>query len=403
MDFEMLRIPKPTQPIDIITLESQDVKSQGDVSMSPPEAYVSMSPPEAYVSMSPPEAYVSMSPPYRSDSWRNSPPRIWRDFKESRDKESRDFKESRDQYHSHDKPKDVAKVREETICTNCGVEGHIYRVCNLPVCSFGIVCCRFVFDAQKNTLRPEYLMVQRKDSLCYVEFIRAKWVPQNKKYVMTLFSRMTPDERMRISTAKSFDDLWYGFWHKDTCKGYMREYTQAKEKFNTLKSGFRLKCRVENVNDEEMTEEIQFDLGYVLAHTKSLYEETEWGWPKGRRNINESDVQCALREFSEETGVPTNEVTLLNMKPFEEVFQGCNNVRYKHVYFLGVQQGHAYYKTLSVDESTCQAQEIRKVSWFDYENTLSKFRDHNVERKELFKRIHAHVKQHLFDMMLLAG
>lgn len=264
-------------------------------------------------------------------------------------------------------------------------------------------------------------MVQRKDSLCYVEFIRAKWVPQNKNYVMTLFSRMTPEERQRISNAKSFDDLWYGFWHKDTCRGYMREYTQAKEKFNTLKKGFRLKCRVEDIlnniedilnNVENLTkesvvkekmEEITFDLDYVLANTKSLYHETEWGWPKGRRNINESDVQCALREFSEEAGVPTNDVSLVNMKPFEEVFQGCNNVRYKHVYFVGVQQGHAFYKTLTVDESTCQAQEIRKVSWFDYENTISRFRAHNVERRELFKRIHQYVTQHLFDLMLLGG
>ena len=362
----------------------------------------------------------SMSPPdaYRSDSWRNSPPRNWRDFRDNRDnrdfrefKESREIKEIKENRDIKENRESREEKRAETICTNCGVEGHIYRVCNLPVCSFGIVCCRFVFNASRNTLRPEYLMVQRKDSLCYVEFIRAKWVPQNKKYVMTLFSRMTPDERKRISSAESFDDLWYGFWHKDTCKGYMREYTQAKDKFNTLKSGFRLKCRGEKGDkgdkgekgEEESGEEIHFDLEYVLANTKSLYEETEWGWPKGRRNINESDAQCAVREFSEETGVPSSQVTLLNMKPFEEVFQGCNNVRYKHVYFLGVQQGHAFYNTLSVDESTCQAQEIRKVSWFDYEKTISKFRDHNVERRELFKRIHAHVTQNLYDMMLLAG
>ena len=29
----------------------------------------------------------------------------------------------------------------------------------------------------------------------------------------------------------------------------------------------------------------------------------EWGFPKGRRNLKERDRECAVREFSEETGL----------------------------------------------------------------------------------------------------
>jgi 8-oxo-dGTP pyrophosphatase MutT (NUDIX family) len=36
------------------------------------------------------------------------------------------------------------------------------------------------------------------------------------------------------------------------------------------------------------------------------WEEPEWGFPKGRRDTQESDWVCALREFKEETGQPSN-------------------------------------------------------------------------------------------------
>lgn len=283
------------------------------------------------------------------------------------------------------------------MCANCGGVGHIYRVCNYPICSFGVICCRVTFDTQRNTLAPEYLMVQRKDSLCYVEFIRAKWKPQNRKYVMKLFSSMTPTERNRIATAVDFDTLWYGFWHNDSCRSYMKDYQQACEQFNLLKKGFSMRCA-------ETNDVITFSLDYVLNATTAEYHEAEWGWPKGRRNINESDMRCALREFSEESGVSPGDISVLTyLKPFEEVFIGCNHVRYRHVYYVAVQSGHAKDHDLTVNQRSMQAQEIGQVAWCNYDTVLSNIRVFNVERRELFKRVHQLVKSNLFNIMLIAG
>jgi ADP-ribose pyrophosphatase YjhB (NUDIX family) len=33
-----------------------------------------------------------------------------------------------------------------------------------------------------------------------------------------------------------------------------------------------------------------------------VWSEPEWGFPKGRRNYQEKDYECAVREFCEETG-----------------------------------------------------------------------------------------------------
>ena len=45
-------------------------------------------------------------------------------------------------------------------CNNCGNEGHLYRHCRLPVLSYGILCIN----------KDKLLMIQRKDSLSYIEF-----------------------------------------------------------------------------------------------------------------------------------------------------------------------------------------------------------------------------------------
>ncbi|PNH00203.1 putative mRNA-decapping protein [Tetrabaena socialis] len=284
------------------------------------------------------------------------------------------------------------------LCANCGGIGHIYRVCNYPICSFGIICCRLTYDTALGALAPEYLMVQRKDSLCYVEFIRAKWSLQNRQYIMKLFTSMTPQERGRIARAADFDELWYGFWHNDTYRSYMREYQQARDQFNKLKQGFDMRCA-------DTDEVITFSLDYILTNTSAEYNEAEWGWPKGRRNINESDIRCAMREFSEETGICARDISMLtNMKPFEEVFNGSNHVRYRHVYYLAVLSGNAKDKDkLEVVEQSMQAQEIGKVAWCNYGTVLLNIRNHNVERRELFKRVHQLVKNNLFNIMVIAG
>jgi 8-oxo-dGTP pyrophosphatase MutT (NUDIX family) len=260
-------------------------------------------------------------------------------------------------------------------------------------------------------LVPEYLMVQRKDSLCYVEFIRAKYSLQNRQYLMKLFSSMTPQERHRIETTPSFDALWFGFWHNDACMSYMKEYQHARDKFHALKQGFYLRCQDTcsatsggaggaNGAGGKNRRIIFFSLGYLLENTRAEYEEPEWGWPKGRRNINESDLACALREFTEETSIPTKDISVLTLtKPFEEVFSGCNHVRYRHVYFLAILTSPKE-PSLAI-ESAVQAQEIGCLKWCRAEEVTSKIRHHNVERLELFKRIHGIVQTNVLNIALM--
>ena len=70
-------------------------------------------------------------------------------------------------------------------CTNCGLGGHFFRSCTLPVTSYGIIAVKYNNDINVSSLflnsnninqndSIEFLLIQRKDSISYVEFIRGK-------------------------------------------------------------------------------------------------------------------------------------------------------------------------------------------------------------------------------------
>jgi 8-oxo-dGTP pyrophosphatase MutT (NUDIX family) len=236
-------------------------------------------------------------------------------------------------------------------------------------------------------------MVQRKDSLSYVEFIRGKYNIKSKSYIMDMFSMMTNEEREGI-LQKSFETLWQAMWCKnitDESKTFSKEFKDAQEKFELLKQGYFIKSG-DTVHF--------FDICYILENTKSKHNETEWGFPKGRRNINEGDIACALREFREETGIPHKCIHLCNnyIKPLEEVFSGTNNVRYKHVYYIAkMNLNNHYAQHVSIDlKNKQQCKEIRNICWFEYEEAQSKIREQNVERKELLKRLHSLIMKNVY-------
>jgi 8-oxo-dGTP pyrophosphatase MutT (NUDIX family) len=220
-------------------------------------------------------------------------------------------------------------------------------------------------------------MVQRKDSLSYVEYIRGKYTADNKNYLLKLFSNMTMIERNRI-LKNEFDTLWKELWQINECSSFLKEYNESKTKFEMLRKGYNLK----NINND-MT---FFDTQYVLENSKCELTQAEWGFPKGRRNINESDFSCAFREFSEETGIPTQHISVVrNINPFEEVFSGSNHVRYKHVYYLAISYANTNYTVNPLNKMQCK--EVKDMKWLSYKEAQSLIRPFNVERKELFHRV----------------
>ena len=90
-------------------------------------------------------------------------------------------------------------------CNNCGKVGHVFHSCKHPITSIGLL----VFRMYENKL--QYLLIRRKHSLGFVEFMRGKYPVHNYSYLVNIFNEMSNNEKEKIKTL-SFDELWTYLW-----------------------------------------------------------------------------------------------------------------------------------------------------------------------------------------------
>jgi ADP-ribose pyrophosphatase YjhB (NUDIX family) len=246
-------------------------------------------------------------------------------------------------------------------CGNCGKLGHIFNQCKIPIMSLGIVA--YTIDTN-NQLR--FLMIRRKNTLGFMDFIRGKYSLNNKEYIINLFNEMTIYEKESILSS-DFNKLWNELWSNHSGQ-YKTEEQNSKDKFYALKSGI-------NTYDDIYT---TFDL---VRESTTNWKEAEWGFPKGRRNLYEKDIDCALREFFEETGYRTNDI-IENVQPFEEIFMGSDYRSYKHKYYLTFMKNIIFEKLTLFDNN-----EVSKIEWKTLDECLYDIRDYNLEKKQILKDI----------------
>lgn len=256
-------------------------------------------------------------------------------------------------------------------CNNCGKQGHIFNQCKLPITSIGIIAFRI------NNNEIEYLMICRKNTLGFIDFMRGKYSVYNKDYIMNMFKQMTDIEKKDILN-KTFSELWKGVWGDETISvQYKMEENISKDKFMMLTHGIYTKNEFYNLS--------------ILIEDSKQYEcwnEPEWGFPKGRRNYQEKDFDCAIREFTEETGYDSRELHRLNnLSPFEEIFTGSNYKSYKHKYYLT----HMDLNT-TVNPDNFDRSEVSKICWKTFDDCMNSVRSYNLEKKKMMTNINTILK-----------
>jgi len=252
-------------------------------------------------------------------------------------------------------------------CNNCGKKGHLYKECKLPVTS----CGNIVFRLDKD--EPEILMIQRKDSLCYIDFIRGKYDIKNENYLQILIDKCSIVEKENLVT-RDFKELWCDLWLISDSFSETEDYLKSYTKFKALKTG--------TLNKDKRT-----SIDSLVRNSETSYETSEWEFPKGRRNLNENDFDCAKREFKEETSYEDDDYDIItNVCPFLEEFIGENRVKYKYIYYIG--QLKNFDKIPIIDtERKEQITEIKNVRWFTKEQSLRIIRDYHHSRKKIIEKI----------------
>ena len=255
-------------------------------------------------------------------------------------------------------------------CNNCGVKGHLYRECKNPVSSYGNIIYKIEND------EPKILMIQRKDSLCYIEFIRGKYDLYNSKYIQILINKCSLIEKQKLLN-KSFNDLWKELWLISDDNNYdnNNDYIKAYHKYKKIYDGY---------NDKNNN---KINLKILINRSKTNYIDSEWEFPKGRRNKDENNLQCAKREFMEETNYNENDYKLIkNINTFSEEFLGENKIRYKYIYYIGLLQN--YKKSICIDKNNInQISEIKNIKWLNKQESLNIIRDYHYTRRDVINKI----------------
>lgn len=253
-------------------------------------------------------------------------------------------------------------------CNNCGGRGHVFKTCKDPITSCGILLLREINEPMKlpnNPSNVSVLMVKRKDSMAYMEFIRGKYSMESLDLAKRLISNMTVLEQKHITTEE-FDTLWTEMWGKGRDTRSI-EYEVSKRQYDAL------------------------DRASLVKECTSPYTDPEWGFPKGRRMKGETDIDCAVREFWEETNIPSEAYEVLPAKSYTEVFTGTNGVNYKHVYFLALLKDSKLINT-SQKLTPMQKREVSAVSWKTLKQAREITRPHYVERKKMLERIEREIQ-----------
>ena len=279
------------------------------------------------------------------------------------------------------------------MCNNCLKYGHYCKYCKMPITSYGIILFRKRKEKYpKNNITDnyaevdikndcsgdftnynynyEYLMIRRKDTFGYIDFIRGNYSLKNISHLQTIIDEMSIDEKNKLLN-NSYEYLRNEMWQTNI----------TPDKYNSEEQFSKLKF--ENLKNDGILEEL-------INNSKTNWNEPEWEFPKGRKNINETELETAIREFEEETGYLKKNINIVeNITPYEEVFIGSNFKLYKHKYYLAYIDN--IYSLNADNENNIldnfQTTEVSKIEWKNINECINSIRPFAVEKKNIIMNV----------------
>jgi 8-oxo-dGTP pyrophosphatase MutT (NUDIX family) len=305
---------------------------------------------------------------------------------------------------------------KKIMCANCGELGHVVSVCENPITSFGIISFKIVYSIKdeegdlnqeltelvnnnvynlnsngkgkitKNKVYPmiKFLLIQRRQTMGFIDVLRGRYhydvMKDNNKtkldILCTSVNEMTIEEKNNICT-RSFNSLWDEVWLNKTSRVYKNEKVFARNHF------------YENIDS----------LKQLIKNSTNTWTSPELSFPKGRKNTKENNLECARREFAEETGYTYLDYSLIKNKRepviFKEIFEATNNIWYSHIYYLA--QMKTSIRPPNVDlTNDIQAGEVKNIGWFRVEEAFELIRDYDLCKKQVLVSAYKYLMKQKF-------
>lgn len=276
------------------------------------------------------------------------------------------------------------------LCIKCGAEGHTNRSCKEPVTSFGLVVytrgrpgflkgrmyghehteCKYHPKMDKDRFSPAsskpgeilFLLVERKDTIGFLNLVQGSYPeiePYRTKKLQRYVNELTCEERKKL-VEWDFKDLW------KVAGSDKKDVPKAQNKY------------------------VNLDVDKWISSCSCLHREADYIMPKGRLKFAESTKQCALREFSEETGYSSNDVYLLDVPPYQEQFVGTDGKTYRNVFYVAQLKDSARIST-KLGEDPNQSKEVRNLGWFNITDCIYLMRDYHQDKKDILIKAHSFI------------
>lgn len=249
--------------------------------------------------------------------------------------------------------------KKKMVCLNCDIEGHTFKNCTLPVRSYGIIAYRDTKSKER-----EFLIIQRKDTIGKTDFMRGKYKTKgiiNYNRLKSLIEEMTDIEKNEILTTPK-EVIWDNMWLDHNSGIFKNEKNKAMNMFKEIDYKTMIKESI-----------------------PSRYIENEWGFPKGRKNLSESAIDCAIREFKEETGLKKEHFFIKDDSTFTEEFIASDGISYVHIYYIA--KVNSFINLDSIHKNLLYRQEVKNIGFFSYKNAYKLFRDYNTNKKAVLTKV----------------
>lgn len=215
--------------------------------------------------------------------------------------------------------------------------------------SYGVSICRF----NVHTGQYEMLMVKKRCTYNFVEFVLGHYTGNNRARLLYLFNGMTNDEKLTIMSL-DYGNIYYKVFLTNPDSPQFNKDGYSADNLARYK-----------VYKQKFMDAFVRDGGQKLRDIveKSTNIETIWEIPKGRKSDpKEKELNCAVRETMEETGVTDFEYNLLmDISPRRMTHMDVN-IRYSNWFYIAVIKDQTYEPQVSF-KNMQQVSEVVNMAW----------------------------------------
>jgi ADP-ribose pyrophosphatase YjhB (NUDIX family) len=172
--------------------------------------------------------------------------------------------------------------------------------------SYGVILLSYDTDS------GEYytLIHQRRHTYDYCSAVRGQ-TKISKGFMGCCYSKMTKKEKVLLVNPKlNFETIWADVWASKTRQTRLKETALKRFHISRTPKSY-----------------------YSTKVTKS--SKLPWGFPKGKKNgYDHTPLNCALREFEEETKIKLTRSNIVLGEPIKDVMLGTDSKMYTSYYFI---------------------------------------------------------------------